>query len=91
MIASKKELDIGIKAYENGDYEGAISVIKRLLDDLRLSSIEMIMRAHSILGASYVLTDRGESAKPHYDALLNFDSNHALSKVYFPPVVINFF
>lgn len=85
------EFDEGINDYENGDYQNAILKLTKLLDELKLTSIDKIIKAHSILGASYLFTDNEEKSRSHFKAILNFSPDYELSSTYFPPKVVNFY
>jgi hypothetical protein len=89
--ASSDEFNLGISAYENGDYAGAVLKLSHILDDLKLSSIDKIIKAHSILGASYYFLDKEGHARGHFKTLLNFDPDFELPKDYFPPKVVALF
>jgi len=77
-----------ISAYENGDYQSSITMLSKLIDDLKLNTIETIIQAHTILGASYLFMENDEKAKKHFETIINFDSHHELDKNYYPPKVV---
>ena len=90
-ISTDREFDSGVLAYENGDYKTTVSKLGKLLDDLKLTSIDKIIRAHSLLGASNTFLGEEEKAKSHFKAILNFSPDYELSVNYFPPRVIKLF
>jgi len=85
------DFDSAVAAYENGDYKGAMAKLTALLDELKLNSIDKIIKAHSILGASYYFTDKEGEARSHFKTLLNFNPDYELPKNYFPPKVVSLF
>ena len=85
------QFNSGLEAYESGRYSQCISILGELLDNLKLTSIERIIKAHSVLGASHFLLGNRQKSQSHFEALLNFDSNSELSDIYFSPEVIAFF
>jgi len=78
----------GVLAYENGEYEVSITTLDKLLNELKLTSIEKIIKAHSILGACYLFNGKDSKSKKHFETVLNFDINHELDATYYPPRVV---
>lgn len=86
-----KSIEMGMEAYKSGDYASTIKELAPLIDELKLNSVEDIIQTHSLLGASYLLEGDESKAKEHFEAVLNFERDHQLDRLFYPPKVISFF
>jgi len=89
------ETDLGfnsaVTSYENGDYPTAISKLDRLFEELKLTSIDKIIKAHSVLGASLYFQGNETDARKHFKTILNFNPDYNLPEDYYPPKVVGLF
>lgn len=78
-------------SYENGDYKECIEKFEKLLNELRITTIDRIIDAHTMLGASYYFEEQEEKSKDHFRTVLNFNSDLELSPYDYPPKVVEFY
>ncbi len=77
--------------FQYGDYQGAVAIATRLLDEGRLTSETELVEANRILALSYYYLDRKEEARSAVVRLLSIDPDYRLDPFFYPPKLVEFF
>lgn len=87
-----EEYQRGRTAFLRGQYQRAISILHPLLyPDLRLESEEEVVRAHRMLGVSYLFENQPAQARVEFRKLLELAPDFRFDALLDPPRVVEFF
>jgi hypothetical protein len=85
-------LSSGRLAYERGDYEQAVKILRPLLyPSIELSTEESVLEAHRLLALSYLLLNKEPEAEQEATALFSLQPSFQLDPVVDPPMAVHFF
>jgi len=86
------DLEEGARAYERGDFKQAIELIRPLLyPAIRLTAQSQVIRAHKLLGISYVFEKRSAEAAREFLAILSIRPDYRLDPLVVPVSAVQLF
>lgn len=89
---ASEEYQRGRTAFLRGQYQRAISTLHPLLyPELRLESEEEVIRAHRMLGVSYLFENQPDQARVEFRKLLELSPDYRFDPLLDPPRVVDFF
>ncbi len=77
--------------FDYGDYADAVRIVRRLLDEGRLTSEQQLVEAHRLLGVSLFYAGDEEEARAAFVRLLSIEPDFRLDPFFHPPKLVEFF
>lgn len=93
VAAASPEQDLreAAQAYSRGEYASAIKLLRPLLyPRIRLASQDQVVRAHKLLGVSYIFEKDRDEAERQFMAILSLRPDYTLDPLVDPPAAVKF-
>ena len=88
----ERQLTDGRRAYERGDYAGAVRTLTPLLyPSIELTNVDSVIDAHRLLALSYLLQKKELEAEEEASAILALRPSFELDPIIDPPTAVAFF
>lgn len=87
----EQDLREAAQAYSRGEYASAIKLLRPLLyPRIRLASQDQVVRAHKLLGVSYIFEKDRDEAEKQFMAILSLRPDYTLDPLVDPPAAVKF-
>ncbi len=77
--------------FDYGDYADAVRILRRLIDEGRLTSEQQLVEAHRLLGVSLYYMNDHEESRAAFVRLLSIEPDFRLDPFFHPPRLVEFF